>query len=241
VLSLEYEPALVEAAVLAALHGHPGAGAFHAERDPVYGLAPAEAREAAFTALHARWFERLRLDRSLREGLGERPEILAACARGLVARARGSRGQGADLLVAPPAPPTLVVRLGPETLAARADALALLRRELLHVADMLDPEFGYEPRLPAGEGGAIHDRRRAERYRVLWDAWVDGRLIRSGRASSAARTDRLRDFRQAFPELGGEAEAVFEQFFGAARCTHADLVRWAGVCPTVRGREGGEA
>jgi hypothetical protein len=238
-LSLECDPALIEAAVLAAVRGRAEARAFHDERDPVYGLAETEAREAAFTALHARWFERLGLDRPLHQALGEEPGVAAACARGIVARARGSRGEGADLLVAPPAPPTVLVRIAPETLAAPERALALLRHELLHVADMLDPDFAYEPRLPAHHGGSVHEAGRAERYHVLWDAWVDGRLVRRGRASAALRAERLRDFRTAFPGLADDGEGAFEQFFGARRCTHAELARFAGAWPPGAGLEGG--
>ena len=223
----ECEPAFVEAAVLAALSGRPEQGAFHAERDPLYAIADADEREAAFAALHARWFDRLSLDRPLRQALGERPQIETHCARCLVFRAPAARAEVADLLVAPPGRPHLLLRLMPETLAGPERALALLRHELLHVADMLDADFGYEPRLPSAEGASLLDHARAGRYRVLWDAYVDGRLVRDGHAPSTRRAERLIEFGCAFPALGGRVEAVFERFFDAARCTHADLVAFA--------------
>ena len=219
----EYEPAFAEAAVLAALRGHRQERAFHAERDPLYGIVEGDDREAAFTELHACWFDRLGLDRALRQALAERPEIEERCARCLVFRASAARDEVADLLVSPSGP-HLLLRLMPETLAAPEPALALLRHELLHVADMLADDFGYEPRLPSAEGAALLDHARAGRYRVLWDAYVDGRLVRDGRAPSTRRAERLSEFRRAFPALGERVEAVFERFFDAARCTHADLV-----------------
>jgi hypothetical protein len=223
-MPIDYEPALVEATVLAA--GGDGR-AFHDERDPLYAIADAEAREAAFAALHARWFRRLGLDRSLPEALAERPEVPPACARTVVVRAGAAAAEAADLLVAPPGRPTLLVRLTPDKLAAPARALAFLRHELLHVADMLDPRFGYEPRLPPTGGGRLLDDRRAERYRVLWSVCVDGRLAAEGRASADARRERLREFTGTFPELGAAAETAFRRFFDAPRRTHPELVAFA--------------
>ena len=225
-IALECEAALVEATVLAALSGGPAECLFHAERDPLYAIADLDERDAAFAALHARWFDRLGLEAPLRQALAERPEIEAGCARGIVVRAPAARAEVADLLVSPARRPQLVLRLTPETLASPERALALLRHELLHVADMLDPDFGYEPRLPSPDGTAF-DHARAGRYRALWDVYVDGRLVRLGRAPSTRRAERLREFRRAFPALGEGTEATFERFFDADRCTHAGLVAFA--------------
>jgi hypothetical protein len=73
------------------------------------------------------------------------------------------------------------------------------------------------------------DNRRAERYRVVWDAYVDGRLVAASRALVAVRAERLTEFRRAYPELGDGVEAAFERFFEARRCTHAELVAFASV------------
>lgn len=218
----DYELALVEAAVLEALPGRRDDAAFHAERDPLYAMADPDAREAAFARLHARWFERLGLDRPLRQALAERREIGERCSRAIVARAPGPRAEGADLLMAPPAPPVLLLRLTPGTLGARDRALELLRRELLHVADMLDPGFGYEPTAGAADAALAPGWR--ERYRLLWDTSVEGRLVRSGLAPPAGRDERLREFARAFPALGPRAAAAFERFFDGPRCTHPELV-----------------
>ncbi|MBI3628618.1 MAG: hypothetical protein HY217_03365 [Candidatus Rokubacteria bacterium] len=225
--AVDYERALVEAAVLAGLGGRPEERAFQAERDGVYEIPDPEAREAAFAALHGAWFERLRLDRRLPKALAERPEIAGRCARCIVARVVAARDESADLLVAPPALPTLLVRVRAATLGVPARWERLLRHELLHVADMLDPAFGYAPRLPSSPEGPAHDRRLAERYRVLWDAYVDGRLARAGRVPAEVREVRLGDFARAFSELGDRVPGGFEAFFGAERCTHADLVAFA--------------
>jgi hypothetical protein len=227
VIPLEVEPELVEGAVLAALPGGPDARILHQERDPLYSIADPEAREAAFARLHTRWFERLGLARPLRQALAERPEVDGGCDRGIVARAVAARAEVADLLVAPPGRPTLLLRLTAATLGAPERALTLLRHELLHVADMLDPDFGYEPHLLGVEDARRPDPACADRYRVLWDTYVDGRLVRAGCAPPARRSERRREFMRAFPTLGPGAETAFERFFDSGRRTHADLVAFA--------------
>jgi hypothetical protein len=226
-LEPEFDPRLVEAAVLAAVARRGGEGEFHAERDGLYQIAEPEPREAAFAALHARWFERLALDRPFRETLAERPTIAARCGRWLVARARGTRDEAADLLVAPSAPPTLLVRVTAETVATAERLSLLLRRELLHVADMLDPRFGYAPSLPASAAGGARESVVRGNYRVLWDAYVDGRLARLEAVPLAVRAERLAEFVRAFPHLGERAVAAFERFFGARELTHAELLAFA--------------
>lgn len=226
-LEPEYEAALVEAAVLLRVTGRPDEGPFRRERNPLYEIGDAEARDAAFAALHGRWFEHSALDQPLRLALREQPIIAARCGRCIVARAVVPRDESAELLVTPVAPPTLFVRLRPETLSASDRALAVLRHELFHVADMLDPEFGYQPRLTSSGAGSPRDLLVRNRYRALWDALIDGRLARLGRASTTTRAERLNDVRQAFPELDDGAEAAFERFFGGPSCTHADLVAFA--------------
>ena len=223
-MRIDYEPALIEATVLQCVGDRQD---LHAERDPLYVIADAEAREAAFVALHARWFQRLGCDRPLHEALAERPEVAGACGRCVVARAGSTRAEAADLLMAPPVRPTLLVRITPARLGVRERTLAFLRPELLHVADMLDPDFGYEPRLASTHDPALREGRRAERYRVLWDTYVDGRLVAGARAPATLRGERLAEFRQAFPELGQQAEAAFQRFFDARRRTHAELVAFA--------------
>jgi hypothetical protein len=234
-LDVAWAPDLVEATLLEALRSHPDEPPFRRQRDAAYDVPDPEEREAAFADLHANWFRRLGFAAPLELALGERPEIAGRCARALVVRALSSRDEAADLLVAPPARPTLAIRILPETLGRAERALPLLRRELAHVVDMLDPAFGYSPRLDAD---ARESLLRA-RYRVLWDVSVDGRLARRGHASPGARAGRWREFRAAFVEIADSAETIFARLWEADRVTHAELLTLAaGVrrpdCPLCR-------
>jgi hypothetical protein len=238
--AIEYDPRLVEEATLLAVAGHQGESAFRRERDQLYEIADPEAREAAFRAFHAAWFERLGLDRPIGSALGERRPIMRAAERCLVAYAASAREEGAELFVAERRR-SVLIRLAPATLLAPERLLEFLRHEFLHVADMLDPRFGYEPWLPSSDAGPAHRELLKERYRVLWDAYIDGRLARLGRATAGVRAERLGEFRRAFPTLGERAEALFERFFGAGSLRHAELVAFAvnpesgrGYCPLCR-------
>jgi len=232
-LAIEYEPRLIEEAVFCAIRGRREETAFRAERDRLYEIGDPEAREAGFRAFHASWFERLGLGAGIAEALGEQPSVAAGAARCLVATAPSSGEEGAELFVSSGNGPagargrTLLIRLKPVTLTLPDRLRSLLRHELLHIADMLDPRFGYEPRLPPSAAAPASERLLRERYRVLWDAYIDGRLAVLGRAPAGARAARLGEFTRAFPALGEVAEAAFDRFFGAATLSHGELVAFA--------------
>jgi len=226
---IEYEPRLVEAAVLAAVRERPEEPGFRAGRDALYPIPDADERETRFRVFHATWFERLGLGAAIMEAVREQPALPASGCRCLVALAPSGRDEGMELFVAeatgPSAAPrrTIVLRVRPEAFTQPERFRAFLRHELGHLADMLDPRFGYTP--GAGpQTGALPDRLLRERYRVLWDARIDGRLQRLGWAPAGIRAERLREFAATFPMLGERTEEAFGRFFGATALTHADLV-----------------
>lgn len=227
-LAIEYEVRLVEDAVLRALRGRPDERVFRKERDGVYEIDEAEGRETAFRSCHARWFEQLGLAKPIAQALGERPVILAHMARCLVVYASSASHEGAELFLEQGEPCGVVVlRLRPETLTLADRLRSFLHHELTHIADMVDPHFGYEPRFPEQTGEPARGRLLRERYRVLWDAFIDGRLARAGWARVGIRQERLADFARAFPMLGERTERAFRRFFDGTRLTHAELVAFA--------------
>ncbi len=244
--------------MLVSLRGHPRERAFRRQRDRLYEVRDPEARETAFRELHATWFETLDLGRPIVQALEEQSSIAAATQGCRIAPARARQEEGTELFVRPATAGArgadrrwVVVRLRPEALSDQERLLQFLRHELLHIADMLDPRFGYEPHLPQSPAGPAHERLLRDRYRVLWDATLDGRLARLGRAPDSVRAERLRDFVRAFPMLGAGTEEAFARFFDGAGSTHADLVAFAinpgclssspGPRPPTRHSPGGQA
>jgi hypothetical protein len=227
-MRIDYEPRFIEEAVLRAIASRPEARRFYRERDAAYDVPDPEARGRAFDALHGAWYERLGLGAPLAQALGEQPLIAAGVARCAVGRSPRRQDAGAELLVrAEPGERVdarlLRLLLAPEALLERGPLLCFLRRELQHVADMLDPAFGYTPALPPA-GGPAHERLLRDRYRAAWNATVDGRLVRAHRLPGSARGERLLEFASAFPSLGEAIEDVFALVFEDPAPTHATLV-----------------
>ena len=121
----------------------------------------------------------------------------------------------------------MVLRLRPAHLATPAALLTFLRHELLHLADMLDPAFGYQPVLPPAAVESVPAHVLRERYRVLWNTSVDGRLTRLGLAPPTCRAHRFQEFTQTFPMLGMRTAEAFAGLFEAAAMTYAELVQGA--------------
>ena len=111
---------------------------------------------------------------------------------------------------------------------------------------MVDPAFGYCPVLPPSAQGPVHDNLIRDRYRILWDTTIDGRLTAQGHLPSDTRERRRNEFCAAFPMLGTEGESEFNRFFRSSNSTHQQLVRFAtqpspgeethptGSCPLCR-------
>lgn len=240
-LFLSYDPRLIEEAVFLALRGRSEARLFHRERNRLYEITDAEKRERSFQDFHRAWFARLGLGKQIEKAVNEQPLLTSSVRSCVVTYAPGKREEGAELFVAPEEglseseKRTVGILLRPESLLDPSGLLIFLRHELLHITDMLDARFGYEPEIPAAEGGPAHDRLLKDRYRVLWDATIDGRMVRRGWAPESVRTERLRDFCRAFPMFGEETDQEFSLFFDREPHTHAELIAF--VCdPRTAGK-----
>jgi hypothetical protein len=193
------------------------------------------------------------LARPLMRALDGRSFLRTLTRRCIVMPAARAAEEGADLRDERPAadspvggdersndPPVMILQLLPATLVDAAAVERLLDHELLHVEDMLDPSFGYRRELPAPGGGPARLRRATDRYRVLWDCSIDGRLQRLGRAPGGARDRRRREFAAAFPELEPETDDAFGRWYDGPRPTHDEMLSAAcaggagspaGICP----------
>jgi hypothetical protein len=226
-INLAYDPELIEEAVLLAEPAGTAADrrAFRRERDRLYEIADVDEREASFRSLHGQWFVRRGLHRIVEQIVAERADVAARVTDGRVLHALTRREEGADLIdqIRPESAdrtPLLVLRLRPATLLASDTLRALLRHELMHVADMLDPSFAYERSLPASDDGPSADNIVRDRYRVVWDVTIDGRLARAGLANDGVRAARWREFAGTFSMLGSRCQDVFDEWFDRIQPTH---------------------
>jgi len=224
---LEFDRRLVEEAVLLAIQSAPPGDQrlFHAERDPLYETADLDRRESEFDDLHGRWFRRLRVAAPVLSVWREEPS-LAYADRCLVVPVSSAKEEFAD--VQPDrrgsGGTVVLIRLRSPTLVDAERVVDLLRHELLHVVDILDPEFGFEPRLEAVAINVGLENLVRERYRVLWDTTIDGRLAARGVLPLGREARRHSEFQAAFSMLGEAAGSCFETLFRGPRPDHAWLL-----------------
>lgn len=233
-IQLTYDPELVEETVLQAERAMPPleARAFRRERNRLYRIADPERREAAFRSLHLGWFTRIGFHESIGTVVAACEDVARRLDEGRVLRAVARNDEGADLVdhVAAGAVderPILVLRLRPATVLDPDRVRALLHHELMHVADMLDPAFGYARSLPSSADGPSGDNIQRDRYRVLWDVTIDGRRARRGPTDARLRDARREEFAATFAMLGDEGPHAFDDWFDRIEPTHAALVAFA--------------
>ena len=232
-LVIHYDPKLVEEAV------------FHAQRDSyvatdiddgrrrIYGVSDPEERERLFQQLYREWFARLRLGEIIETTVHEHALISALVDDCYVVSATLVKQEGAELFVAPDAAAekkqrhTLRILIRPESLLEPESAIPFLRHELYHIADMLDPAFAYEPALPRTSGGPTYDTLITNRYRVLWDVTISGRMMHRGWLPQTIRDRQLKEFHQAFPMLEEASEKCFARFFDGDHPRHAEMAAFA--------------
>lgn len=231
---IEFQPQLLEDAVLRAIIHHPEERDFWWERDRLYENNESEDREKAFQHLHEKWLQRLGLANPLRQVLALWPILTEATNRCLLIKARSKKNLGAELYFTPTASGasvrerrTIVVQLTPELLAQSETFVEFLRHEFLHIVDMLDPHFGYEPNFPKTAAGPAYDHFLQGRYSVLWDMTIDGRLQRQGWLSPAAREQHFSLFKRAFQGSEEKLSEAFSFFFDHNSHTHRELMEFA--------------
>jgi hypothetical protein len=230
-MAIHYDPRLVEEAV------------FHVQRDSfvrkeldeqrkrIYEVPDPDQRERQFLDLNRTWFNRLGLGNGVEAAVREQPLITAQIGNCFIVCAIAVKEESAELFVAQdkenPPECTLRILLRPESLLNAVSLKTFLRHELFHIADMLDPAFGYEPTLPKAEGGPTYDTLITNRYRVLWDLTINGRMLHRGWCEAAVRDQQFSKFVDAFPMLQDGLEELFSRFFDSEQPQHSDLARFA--------------
>ena len=230
-MHIRYDPALLDAVVSALIQEREATGdlrftgEYHALADPAYPLAP-PAREEAFQQIHRRLFRQWHLAAPLEAVLAEFPTLQEQVQTLWVVRAPTSRDEGADLGF--PGRTAAIVRLLPRRFLDPSGLGRLLRHELTHLADMLDPTFAYEPReqipgiLPTEES-LVRDR-----YRLLWDITIDSRLLQAGRETVADKEERRSEFEAQYRGVPAPIlQRAFGRLWDTPRPSHPALLEMA--------------
>jgi hypothetical protein len=232
-LTLHYDPKLLEEAVFHAQRDSCLARELDQRRSRIYGISEPEERERLFQSLYREWFARLGLGETIEKTLREQAIITALVNDCYLVCATQAKEEGAELFVAPDEAlagkqrRTLRILIRPGCLLEPESAITFLRHELYHIADMLDPDFAYEPVLPRTHAGPTYDTLITNRYRVLWDVTINGRMMRRGWLPETSHNQQLDDFRRAFPMLEEASEKFFQLFFDSDRPRHSELAAFA--------------
>lgn len=230
-IRLDYDPRFVEQATFLAARGAPEREcALHEKTDPLYRIDDAELRQRAFREAYAELFRQFGLERPVTTVIMEFPLIRERLPRGVIHEADRRRSQAVDLVTengfASSGGRVLMIALCPEVLLDRDVLEPWLRRELLHVEDMLDEAFGYSDDVP-GDSPCERNLVR-ERYGVLWNIYVEGRLRRMGKISSDDENRLWGLFARAFARHGQPPDYhAFARILNSDRLTHSQLMRWA--------------
>ena len=233
-MQLRYDEDFVEGAVFVCASGKVAGVApllirrFHHEREKLYSVLDPDARNAAFFRVQLDWFREWRLEKVLSRVLGEFPLLPGALNVLAFRKARAKNEEGAELFVSEETGRNGIVALRPERFTNIEGLCCFLRHELTHLQDMIDPAFGYSPHLQLPGQSAAQQRLTRERYRLLWDVTIDGRLTNSGRATLTSHEAHQTMFERAYSFWPAEKkESVFKQLWYGRQPRHGDLLAMA--------------
>jgi len=171
---------------------------FHREREKLYAILDPDERNTAFFNLHLEWFREWELERLLLRLVDEFPLLRAALSGLVVRKARVKNDEGTELYVKEENGRAGVLALRVERFEQPDELARFLRHELMHLHDMVNPAFGYSPQLHLPGQNAAQQRLTRERYRLLWDITIDGRLVNSDRPTVGTRDQHRAAFERAF-------------------------------------------
>jgi hypothetical protein len=230
-MQLRYDEDIIEAAVFLCTSGRRRGvpplqvARFHREREKLYEILDPDERHAAFFRLHFDWFREWGLEESLTGVLSEFPLLSDKLTLLAVRKTQGQNDEGAELYVNEAGQCTGLLALRPERLAQDASLTDFLRHEFTHLHDMLDPAFGYSPALDLPGLNAAQRRLAAERYRLLWDITIDGRLAAAGHTPLTPREPHATAFARGYAFWPAERRSeAFESLRHGARPCHRDLL-----------------
>ena len=233
-MHIRYDDDFVESAVLLCAAGRRHAQPalqirrFQAARERLYSILDPDDRNAAFFKLHLEWFREWGLEKRIVDVLTEFPLFPAALNVLAFRKARDRKDEAAELYANAETGRNVVVAMRTERFEKDEAVASFLRREMMHVNDMIDPNFGYSRELRARGLNPAQERIVRERYRLLWDVTIDGRLSRANPASNTAREQHQKFFDRAYSFWPEEKRrTVFEELWTNPNPRHDHLLALA--------------
>jgi hypothetical protein len=198
---------------------------FHRERERLYAILDPDERNTAFFNLHLDWFREWGLEKLITDLLKEFPLLPEKLAVLAVRKTRNKNDDGAELYVNETGQRSAILALRPESFERDAALRDYVRHEFTHLSDMLDPAFGYAPTLDLPGLNGAQQRLARERYRLLWDITIDGRLAAAGRSPMQPREQHAAAFARGYSFWSADRQAeTFESLWHDAAPNHANFL-----------------
>ncbi|WP_447602121.1 hypothetical protein [Nitrospira sp. Nam80] len=229
---------------------------FHELADPIYEKYTLDDREAEFKKLYQYLFGTWGFSDIIRDAFNEFPDLKEKVGIVLVKGVLKEDQEGVDILrkwgsvehdLAKEFEEKGLKGVGIKLIPRRFYDPALTRycrHELMHIHDMLDPIFAYDPDTKVGQNPG-EETLILHRYRILWNLSVDSRLIGDGKEPMLSKEDRFKEFRSWYRKIPPpQLKSVFEGLWQTGFFTHSELVEMATDTLRVMDRavdvEGGE-
>lgn len=232
-LSVIFEAAFIEDAVFRFVaekeknSGPDTLDSFYSERNQIYELASAAERDKSFQKFYEKMFLNLGL-RGLFDDifsefrLLDQPQLVI-----YVRRVYSKKDEGADLfrdgeLL------NVLLTIQPMRVANQEYLKAFLRHEIMHICDMLDPAFRYNPSLELNALNDTEENLIRERFRILWAMFIDVRTALNGLTPLWSVEKHRRDFDRAFQFWSeDERSIVLNRLTSGELFTHKELLEWS--------------
>ena len=244
-MDLRFQPSLIQEVIDAFIEKTEREGdptfykEFHELADPIYENFPLDDREPEFQKLYQYLFGHWGFADIIDNAFNEFPELKGRIGITLVRGVLKEDQESVDILrkwgtveedLAKQFEAKGLKGVGIKLLPRRFYDPALprfCRHELLHIKDMLDPAFLYDPDIKVGNTPGEESLILA-RYRVLWCLSIDSRLTRIEKEPVFPKEQRFREFSTWYRKIPGkQLVAVFEGLWATEHFTHPELIEMA--------------
>src|SRR3989338_28913 len=181
-----------------------------------------EERDKAFKVLYEKYFCGLGLEDFFKNICKDFPHLYKPEIRIVVKRVWDKKHEEAELYVQPHQK-TVYLGILVRRILDLAFLESFLRHELMRISDMLSFDFQYSPHPILGGKGEMEDNLIRERFRLLWDLYIDARLRKKGWTTARSAQQENEEFMKKFFFLNSSAQAkIMVKLRGCENLTQID-------------------
>lgn len=227
-IGMHLDPSLAETVIISYMRANEASNDFSFTHryfqlvEPIYEMQSEEERENKFMQLHLHLFEKLGFPKQIMDVFAEFSNIHSRIEKIFVSKAINQNTEGGDLS-------ENARDIGISILAERfintEQLQSFLHHEFMHIADMLDETFNYKRDNALFSFLPMQYNNIIDRYRVLWDITIDGRLALKNKKISTEKEKHYSKFSILFSNLPKfQKEEIFNYLWHTENLTHRELI-----------------